>query len=344
VNDEYFMHKAICQARLGLGQTSPNPAVGAVIVHKGEIIAHGFHARSGTPHAERVVIAKAEEKGFREWSEATLYVTLEPCSTEGRTGACTTAIIGKSFQRVVYGAVDPNPDHIGQADKVLIDAGVKVTSQVLEKECNKLIRGFSKVQREGMPWIIIKSAMSLDGKITRPPSEGQWLTTEESRHEVHKLRARVDAIITGGNTVRIDDPSLTVRLPDRDLNLRQPKRVIFTQDLKKLPDESELLQDTKTLIFEINEDNDLINAFRALVEEHGVNSVLVEAGGRLLGALNDICLIDEVVMFYASMITGGGSQALEGKGVSELTRSMKLDEVVFTKIGNDLMMQGIVKS
>ena len=343
MSDQHYIRVALAEAELGLGQTSPNPSVGAVIVCNGEIIAKGFHAKAGTPHAERVVISVAEQRGFNQWAEATLYVTLEPCSTHGTTGACTTAIIEKGFQRVVYGSVDPNPAHEGHGDQVLKVAGIEVKSRVLEDECDYLIRGFRKAQIDQQPWVIIKSAMGLDGKITRPEGEGQWLTSVESRHEVHQIRAVVDAVITGGNTVRADNPSLTVRLPDRDSDLRQPKRVILTRDPEALPKESKLMEDAKTLVFQTMNGDDLKKALSTLVKDHGVNTVLVEAGGELIGAFCDAGLVDEVVIFYAPMVTGGRQQSIAGEGAAQLPDAMKLENIQFTKIGNDVMLRGIVK-
>ena len=336
------MNLAIAQAKLGTGQTSPNPTVGAVIVHGGEVISSGYHAKAGTPHAERVAIANAELVGFDQWSCSTLYVTLEPCSTHGRTGACTTAITERKFARVVYGSVDPNPDHVGNADTVLKEAGIPVTSRVLESDCDYLIRGFSKVQRKGFPWVAIKSAMSLDGKITRPVGEGQWLTSEDSRIIVHQIRSEVDAIITGGNTLRADNPTLTVRLPDRDDSLRQPLRIVFTRDVTTLPKGSILLQDDQTFIYETPDSESIEQALRDLAKNHGVNTVLLEAGGELMGTFFDAALIDEVAFFYAPILTGGVTSAVAGCGSSTLSESLKLRRIQYTKIGNDFLMRGVI--
>lgn len=340
MEDKDYIRLAIQQAKKGMGQTSPNPSVGAVIVANGEIVGEGFHAKAGTPHAERLAIADAENRGFTNWSAATIYVTLEPCSTHGRTGACSDAIRKKGFKRVVYGSVDPNPAHVGQADSVLKGAGIQVSSGVERDSCDWLIRGFSKVQRKGLPWVIIKSAMSLDGKISRPKGEGQWLTNKEARHEVHLLRAEVDAVITGGNTVRQDNPKLTVRLPDRAENLRQPKRVILTRDRSSLPSDSFLMQDADTLIYETAAG--LEPALRDLSENHGVNTVLIEAGGGLLGQFCDARLVDEVVMFYAPMLTGGAPMSVAGNGAEKLSDAIKLEQVSYTRLADDVMMRGIV--
>ncbi len=337
--DADFMRRAVFLAEKGVGQTSPNPAVGAVIVHDGRVVGEGYHMKCGEPHAERVAIANAKGHGFTQWSEATLYCTLEPCSTAGRTGACSTAILEKGMKRVVYGAQDPNPSHTGKVNELFQKAGIAVMSGILQKECDSLIRGFRKVQETGLPWVILKSAMSLDGKITRPEGEGQWLTSEASRLEVHKLRAEVDAIITGGNTVRKDAPQLTVRLPERSLESRQPRRVILTRDRHSLPIEAEIIQDSKTIIYE---KEDLKDVLRDLGSQ-GVNTVLIEAGGELLGAFCDDKLVDEVVMFYAPLLTGGEAVGVGGVGVKSLDDVMKLKQVHYTQIGDDIKMRGTVE-
>lgn len=334
--DAEFMRRAVLLAEQGIGQTSPNPAVGAVIAHEGRVVGEGYHRKCGTPHAERVAIANAEENGFTQWEEATLYCTLEPCSTVGRTGACSTAILEKGMKRVVYGSQDPNPAHAGKVNELFQKEGIEVTAGVLEKECDFLIRGFRRMQETGLPWVILKSAMSLDGKITRPEGEGQWLTNKGSRLEVHKLRAEVDAIITGGNTVRKDAPRLTVRLPDRASGLRQPKRVILTRDRDSLPKEVGIVQDPETIIYE---EGSLKEALRDLGSQ-GVNTVLIEAGGALLGAFCDEKLVDEVVIFYAPLLTGGEAMAVSGEGAKSLEAVLRLEQVQYTQIGDDLMMRG----
>ena len=338
--DEHFIKEAITLARKGLGQTSPNPAVGAVIVHNDQVVGTGYHMKAGTPHAERHAIRDAEERGFQHWSESTLYCTLEPCSTVGTTGACSTAIIEKKIGRVVYGSVDPNPSHRGKVDEIFAQAGVNAVSQVCEADCDALIRGFRKVQATGLPWIIVKSAMSLDGKITRPSGEGQWLTNPASRNKVHEIRSTVDAIITGGNTLRKDNPTLTVRLPGFQ-KLRQPKRVIFTRGECLLPADLTLIKDPDTLIFKTK--NGLRSALKTLAKTHAVNTVLIEAGGELLGRFFDENLVDEVAIFYAPLITGGDRLGFSGEGINSLPSSLNLYQAQFKKIDNDIMLSALVK-
>ena len=344
-SDQFYMERAIRLAENAVGQTSPNPAVGAVIVCGGVIVGEGYHTKAGALHAEREAIKHAEEAGFDQWSEATIYCTLEPCSTYGTTGACVDHIKAKGFKRVVYGIRDVHPKHSGNADRILQEAGIEVAHGVLEKECKHLIRGFSAFQTTGLPWVIIKSAMSLDGGITRPEGEGQWLTHAKSREQVHHLRAEVDAIITGGNTVRQDDPSLTVRLEGRNPALRQPLPVILTRDKARLPSGAKLLQQDNTLVYECREGVSFESVLRDLAQNHGVRTVLVEAGGALMGAFVDQKLVDEVVMFYAPLLVGRAHPSVAGQGAQVLEQAMRIEDVQYTNLEGDIMMRGrVVKS
>jgi diaminohydroxyphosphoribosylaminopyrimidine deaminase/5-amino-6-(5-phosphoribosylamino)uracil reductase len=212
MNDEKLMRAALREAERGLGLTSPNPTVGAVIVRSGRIIARGWHHQAGQPHAE--IEALSALRNPRQAKGATLYVTLEPCSTHGRTPPCVEAILRAGLARVVVGATDPNPRHAGRGIELLRAAGVETVTGVLEAECVALNEGFNKWIVTGMPWVIAKAGLSLDGRLTRPPGEGQWLTSPESRADAMRLRARVDAILIGANTLRADNPRLTLRALD----------------------------------------------------------------------------------------------------------------------------------
>lgn len=336
MSDEYFMQLAIAEAQKGIGLTSPNPPVGAVIVKDGEVISKGWHRKAGGPHAEREAIRDAGDL-----TGATIYVTLEPCSTKGRTAACTDAIIEEKFGRVVYGARDVNPDHAGAADEILKSAGIKVVSGVLKEECEQLIRGFGKRMIKGLPWVIAKSAMSLDGRITRPEGEGQWLTGAEARAEAHEIRAEVDAIIVGGKTVRRDNPGLTVRGDAHKAEKEQPWRVVLTQSGKKnLPLEAAVFTDEfkdRTLV---HEDMSLEDSLRELAEL-GCNTVLLECGGVLMRQFLEQNLVDEVAVFFAPMLTGGGDF---GFGVGEhLQKSLALEKIQVKQLGDDVLFRGVVR-
>lgn len=337
-DDEHWIREALKEARRGVGLTAPNPPVGSVIVRDGIELARGWHRRAGTPHAERnalAALATGEAEG------ATAYVTLEPCSTHGRTGACTAALIDAGISRVVYGARDPNPAHVGGADEVLQKAGIEVRSGVCNEECLHLIRGFTMVQKNGRPWIIAKTAMSLDGKITRPPGEGQWLSGPEAREEVQLLRAEVDAIMTSGETVRRDDPALTLRSPSISPAKEQPWRIVLTNKVIQQAD-YQLFNDNyaeKTLVFRNRNLNEILNQ---LAIDQSVNTVLLEAGGKLLGAFHDAGLIDEWVIYLAPMVTGGPSPAVGGEGAASLEERLSLKEVSIHQVGNDLCARGLV--
>ncbi|MGJ8655560.1 MAG: bifunctional diaminohydroxyphosphoribosylaminopyrimidine deaminase/5-amino-6-(5-phosphoribosylamino)uracil reductase RibD [Akkermansiaceae bacterium] len=339
MGDEDFMRQALAEARKGLGLTSPNPPVGAVIVREGEVIGRGWHRRAGCPHAEREAIKDAG--GGVSLEGATIYVTLEPCSTCGRTGACTDAIIENGFGRVVYGARDVNPDHAGAADEVLRAAGVEVVSGVLAEECGVLIRGFGKRILTGLPWVIAKSAMSLDGRITRPDGEGQWLTGAEARAEAHGIRAEVDAIVVGGKTVRRDNPSLTVRGEAFREEKEQPWRVVLTQSGKKnLPLDAAVFVDEAKERTLIHEDMSLEESLREL-GGRGCNVVLLECGGVLMRQFLEQNLVDEVAVFFAPMLTGGGDF---GFGVGEhLQKSLALEKMVVKQCGDDFLFRGVVR-
>ena len=203
-SDEVWMGLAIEEARKGVGLTAPNPPVGAVIVKDGTLLGQGWHKQAGAPHAEREAIADVlKSHPAEDLQQSTIYVTLEPCSSHGRTPPCCEGIVEAGITRVCFGAEDPNPDHAGIARKLLENEGVDVTTGICEEECLLLIRAFAKKQRIGLPWVILKSAISLDGRITRPAGESQWLTSLESREYVQGLRFKSDAVITGGNTLRV---------------------------------------------------------------------------------------------------------------------------------------------
>src|SRR5450432_3465640 len=204
--DEKFMRAALLEARKGIGSASPNPAVGAVLVQKGRIVARGYHRARGLPHAEVECLAAA---GRGELGSATLYVTLEPCSTTGRTPPCTKAIVRKGVGRVVIGATDPNPLHRGRGIRELTAAGIDVTTDVLSAECSRLNEAFNKWIVTGQPFVIAKCGMSLDGRLTRNPGEERWITSPTARRQARQLRAQVDAILIGAETLRQDNPRLT---------------------------------------------------------------------------------------------------------------------------------------
>jgi diaminohydroxyphosphoribosylaminopyrimidine deaminase / 5-amino-6-(5-phosphoribosylamino)uracil reductase len=331
MTDAHWMNLALEEAHKGIGKTAPNPPVGAVIVKNGELLGAGWHRAAGQPHAEREALAAAAHRDVRG---ATIYITLEPCSTHGRTPPCTQGLIDAGIARVVYATTDRNPLHAGRANRLLEAAGIQVTSGVCQHLAEKLLRPFFQVRETGLPWVIWKTAMSLDGRITRPPGEGQWLTGEQARADVQKLRATADAILTSGETVRRDQPALTIRVPELLAGRRQPWRVIISDrpETLSLPGSME-----RTLI---RPRSDLTEILRNLASEQGVLTVLVEAGGVFSAALFEAGLVNEIVIYYAPMLCGGPTAGLAGLG---LTDPLHLDEIEFRKLGDDICLQGVIK-
>jgi diaminohydroxyphosphoribosylaminopyrimidine deaminase / 5-amino-6-(5-phosphoribosylamino)uracil reductase len=333
--DERYMRLALRQARKGLGKTSPNPAVGAVLVRDGTILSTGWHRRAGGPHAE--IEALSALPGPEPAAGATLYVTLEPCSTIGRTLPCTDAIVAAKIRRVVIGAIDPNPKHQGRGLDQLRRAGIAVTTGVLEEEAGLLNVGFNKWITTGIPWIIAKIAQSLDGRITRPAGESQRLSNNRSLRLVHYLRATVDAILVGAETVRRDNPRLTVRINTQSL---QPWRVIVTRS-GNLPTDAKLLTDEyrdRTLVYQETGWFDLLKDLGA----RGVTRLLVEGGADVLGQLRDLQLIDELWCFITPLLTGGDKPSFGGAGVESMTNASKLHRIRYKTIGNDVLATGHV--
>ncbi|MGJ8642689.1 MAG: bifunctional diaminohydroxyphosphoribosylaminopyrimidine deaminase/5-amino-6-(5-phosphoribosylamino)uracil reductase RibD [Luteolibacter sp.] len=339
MTDEDWMAMALAEAEKGVGKTAPNPPVGAVMVKDDELLGAGWHHGAGLPHAEVEAISDAIRKhGEGCLKGATAYVTLEPCSTTGRTAACTGGLISAGISRVVYGCQDPNPQHAGAADGVLEAAGIDVKSGILEEKCQAILRPFSKVQRTGLPWVMWKCAMSLDGKITRPPGEGQWLSGEKSRTDVQRLRAEVDAIITSGETVRADKPALTIRVPELLEGRNQPWRVVVTDKQETMPVEAALFSDgwrERTLI---RSGADLELILRNLVREQGVLSVMIEAGGKFSSAMIAGGFVDEAVIYQAPLLCGATVPALGGA----LPQSLRLEGVTHEKIGDDHKFRGLL--
>lgn len=341
-SDEKWMSLALEEARRGIGRTAPNPPVGCVIVKDEILLGKGFHRAAGMPHAEREALADVTHRhGENAAQGATAYVTLEPCSTFGRTPPCTDGLIEAGITKVIYATMDRNPAHVGRADAILRHAGIEVTSGILKEEADIILRPFFKTRETRLPWVIWKSAMSLDGRITRPPGEGQWLTGEASRMDVQKIRSTVDAILTTGETVRRDSPALTIRVPDLLEGRTQPWRVIFTDHPSSLPTSSPLLSDEwkdRTLI---RSRDGLRESLQQLVSEQGVLSVMIEAGGIFSAAMFEEKLIDEAIIYYAPMLCGGSSLGLAGHG---LPSSLGLTNISFEQFGEDIRIAGLVTS
>jgi diaminohydroxyphosphoribosylaminopyrimidine deaminase / 5-amino-6-(5-phosphoribosylamino)uracil reductase len=336
--DIKWMKFALDEARKGIGKTAPNPPVGAVIVKYGKLLGKGWHQRVGEPHAERESIADATKNfGIDEIRGSTIYITLEPCSTHGRTPPCVQGIIDTGIIRVVYACDDMNPQHLGRAKKILNDAGIEVVSGVCEAEVQKILRPFFKVQHTGLPWVIIKIAMSLDGKITRPLYEGQWLSNELSRQDVQLLRSEIDMILTTGETVRKDLPRLTIRDPNLLEGRSQPFRVVMSRNEVSLPKDAPLFTDEwkdKTFV----NNGDVSEVLKEFVREKGVLSVMVEAGSKFCNDLLKEGLVDEIICYIAPMIIGDAGVSIEGNG----WQGIQLTQTEWAQLGNDVKYCGLV--
>jgi diaminohydroxyphosphoribosylaminopyrimidine deaminase / 5-amino-6-(5-phosphoribosylamino)uracil reductase len=334
-NDERFMREALGEARKSFGDTSPNPAVGAVLVLRNRIASRGHHRRAGLPHAEVECLRGLKR---RVPKDAVLYVTLEPCSSVGRTGACTDAIVHAGVKSVVIGATDPNPRHRGRAIEILRNAGIEVRTGVLAEECAALNEAFNKWIATGIPFVIAKCGMSLDGRLTRPSREGRWITSSAARRHAHRLRALVDAILVGAETIRNDNPRLTVRSGSR---VRQPARVVITRS-GKLPRNAHVFTDRfakNTRVYR----NETLPTILADLGSKNITSVMVEGGGNLLGQALDQRLIDKVQIYLAPIVTGGGVVAFAGEGAGSTLEGARLERIEFEGIGPDVCVTGYPK-
>lgn len=331
-SDESFMRVALAEATRGLGLTSPNPAVGAVLVHGGKVVARGYHRRAGLPHAE---VECLRSFGRRVPKGAALFVTLEPCSTAGRTGPCTSLILESGVKKVVVGTLDPNPKHAGAGIELLKRAGAQVRVGLLADECAQLNEGFNKWIQTGTPFVIAKCGMSLDGRLTAPPSETPWLTSVASRRHARRLRATVDAILVGAETVRADNPRLTVR---GSAKAKQPWRVILSRS-GKLPSRAHVFTDRfaeRTLTYGKIELADLLRELGA----KEMVTVLIEGGSDVLGQALDQRLIDKVQLYVAPLFTGGPTIAFAGNGAKSTLESARLARTDYHRIGNDIWLTG----
>ena len=331
------MRLALREAARGVGRTSPNPAVGAVIVRGGRVLARGHHRAAGQPHAEiealRALKRPAQARG------ATIYVTLEPCSTHGRTPPCTDAILRAGLARVVIGATDPNPRHAGSGVGLLEAGGVRVRVGVRDEECRRLNRPFNRWIVTGRPWVIAKVALTLDGRLSRPPGEDRWLSGPAARAHAHRQRARVDAILVGAGTVRADNPRLTVRgVTDADPG-RQPWRVVLTRG-GDLPAGAHLFTDEwreRTLVFR----DQPLAAVLGDLGARQVTSVLIEGGGQVLGEAFRAGLVDEVQFYFTPWLAGGSGVAVAGSsyafGPGAITSDYRCE-----RLGPDVFVGGVL--
>lgn len=359
MTDESYIRLTLELARKGKGKVSPNPLVGAVIVKNNKIIGVGYHEYFGGPHAEINAINNAKE----DLEGATLYVNLEPCSHFGKTPPCADEIIKRKFKKVVIGTYDMNPLVCGKGAQKLIDAGIEVKVGVLENECMELNKFFFNYIVKNIPYVTIKAAITLDGKIADQKKYSKWISSVYSRQEVHNLRAEYDAVLVGSNTVKIDDPKLTVRFCEG----RNPIRVVIDKDLSlglnykifEIEREGQLLivarQSSSAkkdkiaklqkagaeIIFLKENKNGEINLKQLLKElsKRKIASVLVEGGSKIYSSFIKNQLFDELLLFIAPKLLGKGIPFIEDIGISSLKKTMQLELRNYKKIGDDLLVE-----
>lgn len=332
-----FMSLAISLAKRGWGSTSPNPMVGAVLVRNGKIIGKGYHRRAGEAHAE----INALRSAGRKTRNSTLYVTLEPCSTFGRTPPCTDAIISAGIKKVVIGCLDPNPRHSGKGVRILKDARIEVVENVLEDECLELNESFFHWITTGRPFILLKMAMTLDGKIATANGDSKWVTGSKARSRVQKLRQRADAVMVGGETARRDKPSLNVR---ESCNSRQPRRIIVSRKLNVQKLEKILPPGSGPEIISPKSANDWISEMKRLGKEN-VTSILVEGGGELAAEMLNAGIVNKIEFHIAPKILGGRNSrpVVGGRNPGSLSEALQLENVSLKKIDGDICISGFLK-
>lgn len=357
-----YMKQALSLAKLALGQVSPNAAVGAIIVKDGEVVGQGYTQPPGSAHAEVMALKQAGEKA----RGSIMYVTLEPCSHQGRTPPCTKAIIESGLSEVHMAMIDPNPLVSGRGEAELVREGIKTYVGEQEAEAKQINEAFIKFITTGIPFVTAKFAASLDGKIATKSGDSEWISGKESRKYVHYLRYTTDAIITGANTIINDNPRLTCRYGGVGGEVKkQPLRVIV-DGKGRTPPSSQIFSETGNVLVMIGASVDeakkkaLINAGAELLEipdndktfnleqllkslgKREITSILVEGGGVLLGSMFDQKLVDKVMAFIAPVIIGGSKAktAIAGIGVDKIVDAIRLQNVTVERFGDDLMVSG----
>ncbi len=359
------MRLALELAKKAEGFTSPNPLVGAVLVKDGEIVGTGYHARAGLPHAEIMALREAGEKA----QGATLYVNLEPCCHRGRTGPCTEAVITAKIRKVVVAMADPNPLVAGKGIARLRQAGVEVAVGVLEAEAKRLNEVFSKYITTGLPFVVLKTAMSLDGKIATRRGESRWITSEQARIFGHRLRHRYDAILAGVGTVLADNPSLTARLPEgggRDpvrvvldssartppgakiINRASPAPTLIAVTPKAPAERVAALKEAGAEVLVLPPDEKgRVNLPLLMKELAGreITSVLIEGGAEVHASALNAGIVDKVAWLIAPRIIGGKEAPgpVGGQGAGRLDEAVPLQNVSVQRIGEDIYVEGYIR-
>jgi diaminohydroxyphosphoribosylaminopyrimidine deaminase/5-amino-6-(5-phosphoribosylamino)uracil reductase len=364
--DRRHLARALKLAERGRGRVSPNPLVGAVIVQDGDVVGEGFHEDYGGPHAE---VDAIRASGDRDLRGATIYVSLEPCCHHGKTPPCTDAIRDAGISRVVVGSDDPSEHASGRGLGILRDEGIEVViaDGELASRARLLNQPFRKLARTGRPWVLFKSAMTLDGKVATRVGDSQWISGEESRYRAHQWRAECDAVAVGIGTALADDPQLTARAEGV---VRQPSRVIF-DSVAQLPLSSKLVSGARVVPLTVVVSRAAPRTATDALETHGaevivatganeparvgsaldqlgaagIASVLLEGGPHLAGAFLQAGEIDEIRLFLAPMVLGGRTarDPLEGEGVEKIADAIRALTLECERVGEDLLISARMK-
>jgi diaminohydroxyphosphoribosylaminopyrimidine deaminase/5-amino-6-(5-phosphoribosylamino)uracil reductase len=356
MTDEQYIKRTLRLAVRAQGMTSPNPMVGAVLIKNGKILSEDFHRKAGTPHAEALVIAKAGEKTIG----STLYINLEPCChTEKRTPPCTKTIIRAGIKKVIIAMKDPNPQVSGMGIAELQRAGIEVRTGVLEDKAQRLNEAYIKYITTGKPFVTLKIAMTLDGKIATPEGQSKWITGEKARKQVHRLRSSVDAVLTAIGTVKADNPHLTARFrgsknpvrividPNLEIPLQAnilkvpPETIIVT---RSIGDKADHLEKAGIKIIRFKEKLDLPWLMERLGNRQ-ITSVLIEGGSSLNAHALEDGIVDKVMLFIAPKIIGGKDSypAVGGKTFRRLEEAYRLKDISIRKAGDDFFIEGYVQ-
>ncbi len=361
MNDDDYMDLALSLAARGAGYVAPNPMVGAVVVREGQVVGQGFHQAVGGPHAEVNAIDDAGERA----AGATLYVTLEPCNHFGRTPPCTEKVMAAGIRRVVVAMADPNPDVRGGGNDLLRSKGIEVVCGVREAQARRLNASFIKFAATKRPFVVLKMAATLDGRIAASTGDARWVTGEAARAQVHRLRHAMDAIMVGIGTVKADDPELTARLSDGrgkdpirlvlDTRLGMSKRAkVLTQvseaptyvvcgpeasdvDRRRLTASGARIMDASVKKGRID-----LAALMGQLGKMGITSLLIEGGAQVAGSALAAGIVDKAVLFYAPKLLGGddGTPMFRGQGAAWMKDAMALHDVSVERVGEDIMVVG----
>ncbi|MBI2018005.1 bifunctional diaminohydroxyphosphoribosylaminopyrimidine deaminase/5-amino-6-(5-phosphoribosylamino)uracil reductase RibD [Candidatus Daviesbacteria bacterium] len=329
-SDKFFLKQTFTLAKKGMGWTNPNPMVGAIVVKNGQILGKGYHKKFGFPHAE---IEAIEATGGR-LEGSILYINLEPCVHFGKTPPCVDAIIKAGIKKVICSNLDPNPKVRGMGLAKLEKAGITTSVGLLEEEGHKLNETFFTFHQKKRPFIAIKFASSLDGKIATYTGDSKWITNEKARKFARKLRGQYQAVLVGINTILKDDPHLGIRIKRK----KDPLRIILGSR-SQMPTHSQVLRDHNILIINPKNIQDLLSQLRELE----IISVLVEGGGKTLGKFLDTKLVDKVYAFYAPILIGGEKAlSIGGKGTQTIQDALHLKDVSYRRFDDNFLITGYV--